>query len=327
MTAPDAGGRVDASLPISVVVPALNSGATIAACLTSIVRVVPDHLREVIVVDNGSTDETLAVARSFPVRVEQIPRRFVSRSRNVGARAARHPLVAFVDSDCVVCDGWYEAIAGVLRDDAVGVCGGRHALRDHPTWVERTWALAHGAPRGVEPRKIVYVPAGNMAARREVFLAVNGFDETLETGEDPDLCARVAARGLAVVEVPAARAIHLGEPRTLRDVFRRERWHGRGLRLRYGDGRLAPIALATAAFGGLLVLAVAGGLWSAAVGSANGMLAVLGPAGVAGIYAARHERRPLPLARLWVIYLAYFLGRAAALPVVVARGWQRRHLP
>lgn len=312
---------------VSIVVPTRNSRATIGACLASVLREVPAHLREVIVVDNGSTDDTVALVRSLGVRVERLAGGFVSRSRNHGARLATRDLVAFVDSDCVVCDGWYDAIAGVLADERIGVCGSRHELREHPTWVERTWDLAHRRCGTGGLREVAYVPAGNMAARREVFLGVNGFDETLETGEDPDLCARVAARGLAIVEAPAARAVHLGEPKTLREIFRRERWHGRGLRLRYGDGRLAPIAFATAAFGVLLAFAVAGGLWSAVGGPGAAMLAGLGPAAIAGLYAARHERRPLPLARLWVVYLAYFLGRASALPVVVARGWRRRNSP
>lgn len=319
-------GEAD-GIPISVVVPARNSGATLGACLSSILREVPAALREVIVVDNGSTDDTLAVARSFPVRLESVPGGFVSRSRNVGACLARHPVVAFVDSDCLVCDGWYEAITKTLADARVGVCGRRHDIRDEAGWVERAWDLAHRRPLGDAPRPVAYVPAGNMAARRDVFLQVRGFDETLETGEDPDLCARLAARGLAVVEVPAARAVHLGEPRTLRDVFRRERWHGRGLRLRYGDGRLAPIAVTTAAFGGLVVVALAGVTWSVLSGTLAGALAVFGPAAVAGAYAVRRTRRPVHLARLWLIYLAYFLGRAAALPVVVARARVRRSAP
>jgi GT2 family glycosyltransferase len=316
---------VPGSTPVSIIVPARNAARTIEACLLSILREVPQQLREVIVVDNGSLDETADIVRRFPVRFERIAGGFVSGSRNVGARLARHPLIAFIDSDCVVCDGWYDAIAASLAVPGVGVTGARHVLPDSPTWVEYAWDRAHRRTPGKDREDAAYIPAGNMAVHRELFLEVSGFDEALETGEDPDLCARIAARGYRVVEAHAARCVHLGEPKSLRDVFRRERWHGRGVRLRYADGRVAPIAVSTVAFGLSMVTAIGGAAGVLVYGALLPGVAVLAPLVVPGVYAARysHQPRPRHFAALWPIYLAYFAGRAAALPVVVRRGWQR----
>ncbi len=306
---------------LSVVIPTRNVARTIEACLQSVCGAAPRERLEVIVVDNGSSDATLELAARFPVRVERIPGGFVSRSRNVGARLARHPFVAFVDSDCVVREEWLGATLAALGEPRVAVAGCRHELRDAATWVERAWDRAHRKPLGRGLRDVAYVPAGNLAARRDVFLEVNGFDETLETGEDPDLCARIAARGHRVVQAPGMRCVHLGEPRTLGDVFRRERWHGRGARLRYGDGRIAPITISTAIFIAAVAVAIAGVAaalagrvwWPAAAAAA--------PLAVPAVYAAAYAKAPrvrhaLPLL---LVYVAYFAGRAAALPVAARR--------
>lgn len=315
------------STPVTVVVPTRNVERTVAACVESIRTELAGTDYEIIVVDNGSTDATLDVVSRLPVTVVRVLPGFVSASRNAGARQASHPLLAFVDSDCLVQPGWATAIREVLADASIGVTGSRHVLRTGATWVERAWDRAHRRRADRSLVDTTYIPAGNLAVRRDVFLAVGGFDESLETGEDPDLCARIAARGLRIVEAQATRCVHLGEPRTLGAVFRRERWHGRGVRLRYGDGRIAPVTIAT----GLFAVLVAAGALGVIAAVATGTLwllpvSIVLPLLVPASYAARYTRdRSLAhFGQLLAIYLAYFAGRAAALPVVLARWWRRR---
>jgi GT2 family glycosyltransferase len=314
---------------LSIVIPSRNSGRTIDACLRSVLSDTTSDTSDVIVVDNGSSDDTLEIVRRYPVRLEVIPPGFVSTSRNVGARLAKHPLVAFIDSDCAVRSGWRTAVVDTLADPAVGIIGRRHDPPDNGTWVQQAWDRAHARAHATHSvREVPYVPAGNMAARTAVFLGVNGFDDTLETGEDPDLCARVAAQGLRIVEVPGMRCIHFGEPATLGAVFRRERWHGRGTRLRYGDGRLAPIMLTTLAFGAAVLLSLLGGLVALSGGGwwlLAGGLALL--AGVPAIYAARYAKSLAHAVPLLLIYIAYFFGRAAALGVVLRRASEHSKEP
>lgn len=312
--------------PLSVVVATRNSAATIEACLEAILDTIPAPLREVFVVDNGSTDRTLELVRHLPVRLECIPPGFVSVSRNIAARRARHDIVAFVDSDCVVQPGWREAIHDVLADPTVGVAGSRYALRERPAWVEFAWDRAHRRTSGDERAEVRYLPGGNLAVRREQFLSLGGFDEALETGEDMDLCARYAASGLRIVDARSIRSVHLGEPQTLRGVFRRNRWHGRGARLRYADGRFAPITLSTIVFAISTIAGVIGAAWALLGRNPWWALAALAPLTVPGLYAARYAK-PLRLqhfAQLLLVYCAYFLGRATALATVMRRAWQRR---
>lgn len=315
------------SRSISIIVPARNAEKFIEACLAAISKYVPEDRRETIVVDNGSSDRTVELASRFPVRIISQPDGFVSAVRNTGARAARHDVVAFVDADCTVKPGWFDAINDVLADTSVGVTGCRHALVENPTWCERVWALAHSG--STTRRDVPYIPAGNLAVRRDVFRRVNGFDETLQTGEDPDLCDRIASAGFRILQDPRVGCVHLGEPKTLAQIYRRERWHGRGARFRYAGGRLAPVTVATIAFAISVGVAVVAGPALVAMAPAWALAAFAAPAIVPAAYTLRHVgrlRNPAALAQLWLIYLAYFLGRAAALPVVLQREHQRQRL-
>jgi glycosyltransferase involved in cell wall biosynthesis len=306
---------------LSVIVPARNATRTIEACLRALQDEATRTPFELLVVDNGSRDDTIAKVRGLGVPVLEIPPGgFVSGSRNVGVRETTAPIVAFVDSDCVIRPGWAAALLDVLTDASIGAAGGKYDIRDESSWVERGWDLAHHV-RLTELRDVTYVPGGNLATPRRVFLEVGGFDETLETGEDPDLCKRIVGAGYRVVESPTIRTVHLGEPRTLAAVFRRQRWHGRGLRLRYANGRIAPIAILT----GVAALAALTGIASIVMAVATGqwwwLAGMLLPFVIPTMYALRYAKAPrlAHAASLVPIYAAYFLGRVVSLPVALRR--------
>lgn len=313
-------------VPVSVIVPTRNSGATISACLRSILDVLPADGSEVVVVDGQSSDDTVRLVRDLAVTLVQVPPCFVAHSRNVGVARARHALVLFVDSDCTVDDGWYRAIQETLAAPDIGIVGSRYSLRPTPSWVERAWDRAHRRSPMPEVADVVYVPGGNLAMRREVFDLVGGFDERVETGEDMDLCTRVKASGHRVVDHVGMTCAHLGEPRTLAAVYRRNRWHGRGTRLRYSDGRLAPILLSTVVFAGTVVAAAWAMVLALFEGPSLLTPLVLSPTLMPAVYAARYARPPRLVhgAQLVAVYGAYFLGRARALPAVAGRIMRER---
>lgn len=307
--------------PVSVVVPTRNSAATITACLTSIQAVLPDDGSEIVVVDCQSTDGSERLVRDLMVRLTTVANCFVAQSRNVGVGLTRQPIIAFVDSDCTVDESWYRAIQDTLQAEDAGIVGSRYSLRADPSWVERVWDSAHQLSRSAVVADTVYVPGGNLAIRRAAFDAVGGFDEDLETGEDMDLCARVRLAGRRVLDHRGMTCVHLGEPRTLAAVYRRNRWHGRGALPRYSDGRLAPVFLATVGFAASTVMAAV----AVVVGAARGAPPVswwllAAPMVVPAVYAWRYARAPLPVhfPQLFAVYCAYFCGRARALPTVAA---------
>lgn len=202
----------------SVIIPACNSASSLYACVMSVLA--SDHEAfEVIVVDDGSVDETAHIAETF-----QDPRVRVLRSarsvgaaacRNRGAQAARGELLFFLDADCVADTNWLCVGCECFADDAVhGVAGAVHFAEKRPSLRDKIPINPLYNLRCVDPinsRGDDYA-AGNVAYRSTIFAAVDGFDATrFRNGrEDTDLGMRVARHGMVVFE-PGMRVIHRHE--------------------------------------------------------------------------------------------------------------------
>lgn len=163
----------------------------------------PEHGQcEILVCDNGSTDQTASVVRAWEARDPHI--RLISATRlrgpgparNDGAGAARSQKLLFCDADDVVTAGWIAALVHALdhADIVVGGCyeqSRRPILRPSPPWIADARLPVY---RGFFP----HYPAGasaNMAVRAEAFAEARGFDEGLRAGEDADLCWRIQMLG------------------------------------------------------------------------------------------------------------------------------------
>ena len=211
----------------SIVIPARNAAADLERCLRAINRSVAVAATEVdvIVADNGSRDETTDVARRQDARVLHVPDVAVSAVRNRAVQALETPIVAFVDADQEVSAGWVEAAVLGLSIQDIDAVGAEYRSPPSPTWVQRAYDALRRRPSG--RCEATWLPCGNLVVRRDVFLAVGGFDETLETCEDVDLCRRFHAAGRRVVAEPDLVSVHHGDPRTLWALFRGEMWRGR----------------------------------------------------------------------------------------------------
>jgi hypothetical protein len=211
---------------VSFIVPVRNDAARLETCLRSITANSPRPGQiEIIVVDNGSTDDSPAVARRFGAEVLQIERARVATLRNQGARHARADVLAFIDADNEIAAGWVYAALECLRLPKAAVVGALYQPPVDGTWVQRTYGHLRGIPAGQHDTD--WLGSGNLAIWRSAFEAVGGFDTTLETCEDVDLCHRIRARGFRVISDARLKSIHHGDPRTLLEVFSSERWRGR----------------------------------------------------------------------------------------------------
>jgi GT2 family glycosyltransferase len=212
---------------LSIVIPARNAAADLERCLRAINRsaAAAETAVDVVVANNGSLDNTAEVARRQDARVLDVPDAAVSAVRNQAAKAIRTPIVAFVDADQEVSAGWVEAAVMGLAEANVDAVGADYRSPPSPTWVQRAYdALRRRPARRCETS---WLPSGNLVIRRDAFLSVGGFDESLETCEDVDLCRRLHAAGRRVVAEPDLVSVHHGDPRTLGALFRGEMWRGR----------------------------------------------------------------------------------------------------
>jgi GT2 family glycosyltransferase len=195
---------------VSVVVCSYNGGRTLDQCLRSLLALdYPDY--EVIVVDDGSTDDTRAVLARFPgVRAIHQANQGLGAARNVGLRAATGAVVAYTDSDCFADPDWLTHLVYQLRQSGAAAVGGPN-LTPEDGWLAACVASAPGQPTHVlESDQVAeHIPGCNMAFRREALLAINGFDPSYrKAGDDVDVCWRLQQAGQWITFAPGAFVWH-----------------------------------------------------------------------------------------------------------------------
>ena len=183
----------------SVVIPALDEEAVLGTCLDALSAQTFAGPVEVIVVDNGSTDGTAALARRHGARVELEPRPGVCFARQRGLESARGEFVVTSDADTTFPPDWLQNIDDQLRrsPDAVAVAG--PCVYVGGPWWSRAWTwLLFGlvATIAVVTGRVLYVTATNLAFRRSAF---GGYDTRLTQGGDElDVLRRLRTRGPVV---------------------------------------------------------------------------------------------------------------------------------
>jgi GT2 family glycosyltransferase len=213
---------------ISVVVCCYNGADTLAECLAGATAVdYPDY--EVIVVDDGSTDASAAIAASFPVRLISTPNRGLSAARNTGLEAATGDIVAYLDADAHPDADWLRFLAaGFRRPGVVGV-GGPNLPPPGDGAVAECVAEAPGGPLHVllTDTEAEHLPGCNMAFRRDALVAAGGFDPRFRTaGDDVDLCWRLLDAGGTLAFAPGALVWHHRRG-SVRHFWRQQRGYGR----------------------------------------------------------------------------------------------------
>lgn len=203
--------RPPAEGEVSVVVPAYGRPELLDRCLRAL-----DGL-PVIVVDDGSPEPAPVrqVAERHGARLLRLPRnRGPAAARNAGFHATGSPLVAFVDSDCVVAAGWLEHLVPLFAWPEVGAVAPRvrprlavdSLLARHE---DARSALDMGTRRELvcDGARLGFLPSAALVVRREAF-PPGGFDERMRVGEDVDLVFRLGDAGHQVRYEPASTVHH-----------------------------------------------------------------------------------------------------------------------
>lgn len=276
---------------------------------------------EVIVVDNGSIDETVAIAKSYSpwmdIRVLVVPGVNVGALRNAGAELAAGAFLAFLDADCFVERSWFEHAVRVLRSYPSTIVGSSYALPEDAGWPARVWHRRFHEGRTGE---VSYVPGGNLMIPGELFRRIGGFDAALRSNEDSEFCSRARRMGIRVFSFPELAVIHLGAEKSLCHFVRRQLWHGSDVCSRSAlAGNIRAIGFAAyTLFCGAWLLTVA--LFQPVTFLCFPALALLLPTVVMSANGRHCVKGFRNFAATAALLLTYGIVRACVLPVAAVRG-------
>ncbi len=181
---------------VSVIIPVYNGERTLAICLESLLNQnYPRDSYEIIVVENGSTDRTAAIAQSYQVRLLHSAERGPSAARNLGIASSHAEIIAFTDADCIAHVDWLRELVQPYSDARVGGVAGEILAYKHDelniieNFLDEFPPLQNFMKGEVEFRP--YLFTANASYRRDILQKLNGFNTSLFTAEDVDLSWRV----------------------------------------------------------------------------------------------------------------------------------------
>ena len=234
MTAAPAGGPT-----VTVAIPVLNEAVHIERCLDAVDRQTYPNIVEVLVVDGGSTDDTVAMAQRHPlVRVVANLRRIQAAALNLALTEARGEIFVRVDGHCEIAPDYVASCVSALERTGAGMVGGAMAPMAGGGWLHRGIAAAMTSRLGAGPARFhAGGPAGAVdtvylgAFRTDDALGVGGYAEDQAVNEDAEFAHRMAVRGLIWFD-PSIRSRYV--PRSSLVGLGRQFW-------RYGQGRAVTV--------------------------------------------------------------------------------------
>ena len=202
---------------VSIVIPVKDRAGELRRCLASLNDLAyPRELLQIIVVDDGSSDDSAEVARQAGARVVSSggTGRGPAAARNEGAVAAKGDILAFIDSDCTASREWLAELIPAFNDHRTASVGGlvdgmcTESAVDRYEAVMSSLSLGSRERTGSDGDDTFYLPSCNLLVRRLAFRSVDGFDGTMHVGEDVDLTWRLRDHGWTIAYLPAGRVFH-----------------------------------------------------------------------------------------------------------------------
>ncbi|HXZ87863.1 MAG TPA: glycosyltransferase [Candidatus Binataceae bacterium] len=213
----------------SVVVAAYNAAPTLAACLESLQRLnYPSY--EIILADDGSTDDTARIAAEAGVRVLALAHRGLGAARNAGIAAATGQIVAFIDSDAEADRDWLYHLVETLTRAGAPAAGGQNFPPFNHSAVVSAIAAAPGEPREVRlgADQLEQLCGCSMALDKSKLATDEAFDPAFQTaGDDVDFSWSLRDRGSRLAYAPAAVVLH-DRRSTVLAYLRQQAGYGRG---------------------------------------------------------------------------------------------------
>jgi glycosyltransferase involved in cell wall biosynthesis len=219
-------------MKLSVIIPCFNGASTIAVQLEALAKQQWSEPWEVIVSDNGSTDESVAIVEQYKEKLPNLRivnssgRQGVAHALNCGVQAAAADAFALCDADDEVAPSWLAAMGNALSKYDLVACRCEFEKLNEP------WTLKYRAPfqsDGLQEYKyppfLPHASACSLGFRRSLHEAIGGFDESIPALPDTDFCWRAQLAGTQLHFVPDA-VLHYRFRDTLRSIYRQGHSYG-----------------------------------------------------------------------------------------------------
>ena len=194
---------------LSIIIPAYNEADYIESLIGSIKDSVKHIQFEIIVIDNGSKDNTAQIAKDAGATVYLTSKNTVSKARNIGFDKANSGILAFLDADVRITPKWGEEIIKIipgLRSEHI-LTGARYLIPENPGWIEKYWF------EPLSKKDVSYINGGNLILSKNTFEIIGGFNDKLITAEDYEFSTRAASKGVSIINNTNLEAIHDGYPK------------------------------------------------------------------------------------------------------------------
>ncbi len=217
---------------VSLYIPCYNASKYIEKCLSSILaQTYP--IQEILIVDDGSTDDTVEVVKKFPsIQIVKHPEnRGLAAARNTGIRELKFEFIANIDSDCVAEKDWLEQLMKNMTENNIAGVGGKLVETNRST-IPDYWRRVHmkqhwGEDRVINPQ---WLFGHSSVFRKNALESVNGYLEKFRTNyEDLDLSRRLREKDYTIVYEPQAIVNHLRNDTALSVLNTRWRWTALGV--------------------------------------------------------------------------------------------------
>jgi glycosyltransferase involved in cell wall biosynthesis len=220
------------TMRISIILACYNNAKTIGQQLEAIASQHWTDSWEVIVSDNGSTDDSLEVVEQYRSRLPELrvvhagDRRGCAHAKHVGAQAATGEALLFCDSDDEVAPGWLMAMGQALSQLDFVACR-IDTKKLNPGWTQIHDSLQQDGLLKLRFYPYLYHAGGcSLGVKRDVYEVVGGFDETFTYVSDAEFCCKVQLSGVALHFVPSA-LLYYRYRTTCRGIYRQARNWGR----------------------------------------------------------------------------------------------------
>ncbi|MHA6195189.1 glycosyltransferase family 2 protein [Pseudomonas wadenswilerensis] len=210
---------------VGIVIPMFNEHRHIGRTLAAIRRTATQASADcqVIVVDNGSSDDSPRIARALGAEVLNLPGLSIGALRNRGAAACDCEWLAFIDADIEVPENWLSRLFELHAQDRADVFALDCDTPHQAPWFAIAWQRRTLRAGDLLQRQH-WLPSPNLLMPRRWFDAVGGFDESLRSGEDKDFTLRLHEAGarLAVLRDPVV--LHWGYEGSWKEWLGKEMW-------------------------------------------------------------------------------------------------------